>query len=285
MPLPKFLVKKVPKQKNIRHIRALLEDNKLHTVCESASCPNIGECFSKQTLTFMILGNVCTRGCAFCGVSKGETAPPDPAEPARIAKAVKKLGLDYVVITSVTRDDLPDGGAGQFAKVIRVISRELRVEVLIPDFQGNRDALKTVLAAQPYVLNHNIETVPRLYSKIRPQADYQQSLQVLENSKKIDKNIFTKSGFMVGLGEGSAEILVVLQELRSVGCDIVTIGQYLAPSKAHLQPDRYVNPEEFGDLTKIGQQMGFKKVLAGPFVRSSYHASELAIDSGGAKGH
>jgi len=289
--LPKFLVKNVPKQKNIRKIRQLIGDSHLHTVCESASCPNVGECFSKNTLTFMILGNTCTRSCAFCGVGKGTTSPPDPLEPAAIAEAVKKLGLDYVVITSVTRDDLPDGGAEQFSKVIRNLRLSSRggsafggkvsvphtpkVEVLIPDFQGNIKSLQTVLDAKPYVLNHNIETVPRLYPKIRPQANYQQSLKILENAKKIDKNIFTKSGFMVGLGEDRAEIEQVLEALRGVTCDIVTIGQYLPPSRTHLKPDRYVEPAEFAEFTSLGEKMGFKKVFAGPFVRSSYHAGEL----------
>jgi len=276
--LPDFLIKQVPKQKNIRQIRALLEDSKLHTVCESASCPNIGECFSKQTLTFMILGNVCTRNCVFCGVPKGQPMPLDPLEPERIATAVKKLGLNYAVITSVTRDDLPDGGASQFAATIfecRISNIECRFEILIPDFQGNLDALKTVLAAKPYVLNHNIETVPSLYSKIRPQANYQQSLQLLKNSKKINKNIYTKSGFMVGLGEDKGEILAVLEDLRDVQCEIVTIGQYLAPSKAHLKPVRYVTPQEFAELQQFGESLGFKKVFSGPFVRSSYHAGEI----------
>jgi len=277
--LPDFLIKKVPKQKNIRQIRALLEDSNLHTVCESASCPNIGECFSKQTLTFMILGNICTRGCAFCGVPKGKPLLPNPKEPEQINEAVQKLGLNYVVITSVTRDDLADGGAGHFASVITALQNyhttALQIEVLIPDFQGNIESLKTVLSAKPYVLNHNIETVPSLYSKIRPQANYQQSLKVLENSKKINKNIFTKSGFMVGLGEDRAEIEQVLADLRSVSCDIVTIGQYLAPSRTHLKPERYVEPQEFKEFEQIGQAMGFKKVFAGPFVRSSYNAGEI----------
>ena len=287
MALPDFLVKKVPKQKNIRQIRALLEDSNLHTVCESASCPNIGECFSKQTLTFMILGNVCTRNCAFCGISKGSPLPLDPLEPERIAEAVSKLGLSYVVITSVTRDDLADGGAGQFKAVGTALVAvrnprtgtspvpTLKMEFLIPDFQGNVESLRTVLSAKPYVLNHNIETVPSLYSKIRPEANYQQSLKVLENSKKIDKNIYTKSGFMVGLGEDRAEIEQVLADLRSVSCDIVTIGQYLAPSRTHLKPERYVEPQEFAEFQQIGQAMGFKKVFSGPFVRSSYNAGEI----------
>ena len=284
MALPDFLVKKVPKQKNIRQIRALLEDSSLHTVCESASCPNIGECFSKQTLTFMILGNVCTRHCAFCGVSKGSPSLVDSEEPERVAQAVEKLGLNYVVITSVTRDDLDDGGAGQFKAVGTALVAvrtgtspvpTLKFEFLIPDFQGSFDALKTVLSAKPYVLNHNIETVPSLYAKIRPQASYRQSLKVLENSKKIDKNIYTKSGFMVGLGEDRAEIEQVMADLRAVSCDIVTIGQYLAPSRTHLKPERYVEPQEFAEFQQIGQAMGFKKVFAGPFVRSSYNAGEI----------
>ncbi|MFC1510991.1 lipoyl synthase, partial [Candidatus Margulisiibacteriota bacterium] len=219
MTLPKFLVKRVPKQANIRKIRSLIEDENIHTVCESASCPNIGECFSQNTLTFMILGNVCTRNCKFCGVEKGTPLPPDPEEPKRIAQTVEKLGLKYVVITSVTRDDLPNGGAAQFAAVIRellVVSRKLLVEVLIPDLQGDENALKTVLAAKPYVLNHNLETVPRLYPQIRPQANYQQSLKILKFSKKFD--VYTKSGFMVGLGESQEEIVQVLADLHKVEC-------------------------------------------------------------------
>jgi lipoic acid synthetase len=276
VPLPDFLVKKEPKLNKIRRLRSLLDDNQLHTVCESASCPNIGECYARQTVTFMILGNSCTRSCAFCGVSKGKPLPPNPTEPARIARAVKKLGLKYVVITSVTRDDLPDGGAAHFANVIhqlQITNYKLLVEVLIPDFQGNENSLKTVLDANPYVLNHNVETVPRLYPKIRPQANYDQSLNLLKRAKILRPDIYTKGGFMVGLGERKDEILAVLTDLKSVNCDLVTIGQYLPPSREHLKVDRYVLPEEYVEYTEFGTKLGLK-VKAGPFVRSSYQAEE-----------
>ena len=231
----------------------------------------------------MILGNVCTRSCKFCGVSKGCPLPPDPDEPKRIAQAVKKLGLNYVVITSVTRDDLPDGGASHFAAVINVIPKTVHVEVLVPDFQGNEEALKTVLDANPYVLNHNVETVPRLYPHIRPQADYQRSLSLLKTAKK--SGVYTKSGFMVGLGENKGEVVSLLKDLRAAECDIVTIGQYLPPSKAHLRAERYVLPEEFEEYQVIGKDLGFLEVFSGPFVRSSYQASRLVINGGGEAGH
>jgi len=275
MPLPNFLVKKTPKQSNIRLLRELIADPHIHTVCEEAKCPNIGECYAQKTCTFMILGDTCTRNCAFCGVTNGKPLPPDPDEPQKIAEAVKKLGLNYVVITSVTRDDLPDGGASHFAQVIRkcrMTNAECRIEVLIPDFKGNDPALRTVLEAKPYILNHNIETVPRLYSKIRPQANYQQSLQLL---KTAAAQVVTKSGFMVGLGEEAAEVEALLSDLKAAGCSLVTIGQYLPPSKDHLQPERYVVPKEFAKYTEFGQKLGLK-VFAGPFVRSSYHAGEIA---------
>ena len=280
MALPKFLVKRHPKQKNIRKIRNLIDDCHIHTVCESAKCPNIGECFSKNTLTFMILGNICTRSCRFCGVEKGKPFAPDPEEPERIAAAVKKLGLNYIVITSVTRDDLPDGGASQFAAAITSL-RPLKVEALIPDFQGDQKALRTVLEANPYVLNHNVETVPSLYPKIRPEANYQQSLILLRRAKnkgtrpEQSRGLYTKSGFMVGLGETKTEVFSVLKDLRSVECDIVTIGQYLPPSKAHPKVERYVLPEEFEEYREIGKNLGFLEVFSGPFVRSSYRAGEI----------
>jgi lipoic acid synthetase len=271
--LPDFLIKRIPKQANIRKIRTLLDDSRIHTVCEEAKCPNIGECFAQRTCTFMILGNICTRNCAFCGVSHGKPQPPDPQEPERIAGAVQKLGLDYVVITSVTRDDLPDGGAGHFKNVgtaLVAVRNSLKFEFLIPDFQGNMHALQLVLDAKPHVLNHNLETVPRLYPKIRPRANYERSLNVLRAAK--NRGIYTKSGFMVGLGETKEEIIKVLEDLKETGCDIVTIGQYLPPSKLHLQPERYVAPEEFEEYQTFGKSL---KVFAGPFVRSSYHAAQI----------
>ena len=274
MALPSFLIKRVPKHKNMQAIRGLLQDAALHTVCESAKCPNIGECFARNTLTFMILGEVCTRSCRFCGVSKGSPLPPDPTEPKRVAEAVKKLRLNYVVITSVTRDDLKDGGASLFAATInecQISNIELRIEVLIPDFKGNMDLLQIVLDANPFVLNHNIETVPRLYSKVRPQADYKRSLNLIRIAKRRRPDIYLKSGFMVGLGEEKAEISKVLEDLKEAGCDIVTIGQYLPPSREHLKPERYVLPEEFEEF----QNFEGLKVIAGPFIRSSYRAGEI----------
>ncbi|MFA4844243.1 MAG: lipoyl synthase [Candidatus Margulisiibacteriota bacterium] len=273
--LPEFLVKKTPKQRNISALRALLGDTSVHTVCEEARCPNIGECFARQTCTFLILGDTCTRSCAFCGVKKGTPLPPDPEEPKKIAAAINKLGLNYAVITSVTRDDLPDGGAGQFAAVInesRTTNHDTLVEVLIPDFQGDPAALRIVLEARPYVLNHNVETVPRLYPEIRPQASYQRSLSLLANAKQINGQIYTKSGFMVGLGETKEEVAAVLADLKNARCDIVTIGQYLPPSRTHRPPARYVTPPEFAEYQAIGQALGLNQVVAGPFVRSSYQA-------------
>lgn len=274
-PLPPFLIKKVPKQENIRRIRTLLDDRSLCTVCEEAKCPNIGECFAARTCAFMVLGDTCTRSCSFCGVTHGKPLPPDPTEPERLTRAVEKLGLKYVVITSVTRDDLADGGAGHFAEVIkqlRITNYELRIEVLIPDFKGDEEALRTVLDAQPDVLNHNVETAPRLYPAVRPQADYQRSLRLLANAQRLSPAIYTKSGFMVGLGETKEEVAAVLADLKTANCEIVTIGQYLPPSKAHRQPDRYVTPAEFDEYRAIGQRLGLGQVVAGPFVRSSYHA-------------
>jgi lipoic acid synthetase len=284
--LPRFLVKSVPKQENIRRIRRLIDDSRIHTVCESASCPNIGECFSKKILTFMILGEICTRNCRFCGVSKGKPLPPDPGEARRVAEAAQKLKLNYVVVTSVTRDDLPDGGARQFATVIKALKSAIpmiKVEVLIPDFKGSKEALNTVLEAGPFVLNHNLETVPRLYPAIRPQANYRQSVELLRRVKEQKKDtcteksrgIYTKSGFMVGLGESRNEIFQVVNDLKQAGCDLVTIGQYLAPSKEAVRVARYVDPEEFKEFKSYGEKIGLK-VYAGPFVRSSYRAKEAA---------
>jgi lipoic acid synthetase len=251
----------------------------LHTVCQSASCPNIGECFSRHTATFMILGNSCTRSCGFCGVSHEGPTPVDPGEPRRVAEASAKLGLKYIVVTSVTRDDLQDGGAFQFAETIRQVKDAIpqaMVEVLIPDFQGDRAALETVLAAGPFVLNHNVETVPRLYSTVRPQAAYNRSLTVIETAKRFSASIYVKSGLMVGLGENSEEVVTVLSDLRRKGCDIVTIGQYLQPSKKNLQVAEYVPPSQFAEYERIGGKMGFRHVASGPFVRSSYHAAEIS---------
>ncbi len=272
--LPDYLIKRTPKYRNQQKIRELLSDSTIHTVCESAFCPNLGECFANQTLTFMILGNICTRSCAFCGISKGFSTPVDVDEPKKIADAVKKLNLHFVVVTSVTRDDLPDGGAGQFAEVINLL-KPIPVEVLIPDLLGNIESLKIVLDAGPVVLNHNIETIERLYSVIRPQAEYSRSLELLRRAKEMAPHIYTKSGFMVGLGETDDEIIRALSDLKSVGCNIVTIGQYLPPSKQHPKVDRYVDPTTFEHYKKAGEDLGFLKVFSGPFVRSSYKAEEI----------
>ncbi|MBU0686266.1 MAG: lipoyl synthase [Candidatus Margulisbacteria bacterium] len=273
--LPKWLIKKTPKQRNINKIQELLGDTLLCTVCQSALCPNIGECFSKNTLTFMILGNVCSRNCTFCAVSSGRPLTLDRKEPQNIAKAAKKLGLKYVVITSVTRDDLPDGGAGHFSACIAEIRKQLpeaKVEVLIPDLQGNTKDLKTILDAKPDVLNHNVETISRLYRAVRPQADFKRSLKLLKAAKELKKDIYTKSGFMVGLGEEECEVIELLSYLRWAEVDIVTLGQYLPPSKSHLPVREYVNPEIFSQYKAKAEKMGFLQVEAGPFVRSSYQA-------------
>jgi lipoic acid synthetase len=275
--LPDWLRKPIPKQANIHTLRRLLADPAVQTVCEQARCPNIGECFARRTCAFLILGNTCTRNCAFCGIAHGQPLPPDPAEPQRIASAVKKLGLDHVVITSVTRDDLPDGGAAQFSQVIgnlRLNVAVSKIEVLIPDFGGDQAALQKVLDAQPDVLNHNVETVPRLYPAVRPQAAYRRSLALLNNAKGAGRRIYTKSGFMVGLGETEAEVTAVLADLQAANCDIVTIGQYLPPSRSQPRPERYVTPEEFERYRAEGAGRGLR-VMAGPFVRSSYRAGEI----------
>jgi lipoic acid synthetase len=260
----------------------LARDLKLHTVCESARCPNRKECFSQGTATFMILGDVCTRNCTFCAVKHGNPKGPDPQEPDHVVQAVDRLGLRYAVMTSVTRDDLPDGGASQFARTIRAIHKydpNITAEVLIPDFQGSRSALQTVIDASPAVLNHNIETVPRLYPEVRPQAKYQRSLDLLKRARLLDSSLFTKSGLMLGLGESRAEVVQVMADLRQAGCDLLTIGQYLQPSLGHYQLVRYVRPEEFEELRIIGEESGFVSVAAGPLVRSSFHAAEMYLSA------
>jgi len=252
-------------------VMGILRELGLHTVCEEANCPNRGECFESKTATFMILGNVCTRNCTFCAVSKGKPQPVDPDEPERLAEAASKLGLEYVVVTSVTRDDLPDGGAGHFAKVTQELHKKgIKTELLIPDFQGNEQALKTVLDSDPEVLNHNVETVPRLYPEVRPKANYLQSLELLNRARDHT----TKSGIMLGLGEKQEEVEEVLDDLIKAGCDFLTIGQYLAPSRYHHPVIDYVHPDKFEELKQIALHKGFKHVASGPFVRSSYHAKE-----------
>jgi lipoic acid synthetase len=275
---PPWLTRRLPSGPEYEKIRGLMNRGRLHTVCQEAKCPNIWECFSNRTATFLILGDRCTRNCRFCAVAHNPVEPPDPAEPIRVAQTVEKLGLAYVVVTSVTRDDLPDGGAGHFAKTIREIHRripEAVIEVLIPDFKGDAEALRTVLEARPQVLNHNIETVPRLYAAVRPGAVYARSLELLGRVKTIDASIPTKSGLMLGLGETTAEIRQTLQDLLDVECRMLTMGQYLQPSKDHLPVARFVPPAEFDQWQKTAFQMGFSEVASGPFVRSSYHAKEL----------
>jgi len=275
---PSWLKKRIPPFQDLQRIKSILTETELHTVCEEARCPNLGECFSQGTATILILGRICTRNCGFCAVEHGDPVPPDEAEPLHVAQAIKKMGLRYVVITSVTRDDLPDGGASHFAKAIQAIremDRGIKVEVLIPDFNGDWNSLNRVLQERPDVLNHNIETVHRLYSTVRPEANYKRSLDLLKKSKENYPNILTKSGFMLGLGETNEEVLDLLRELREVGCDFLTIGQYLQPHTNRLPVVRYIPPEEFEVYRKIGEGMGFKMVSSGPFVRSSFHAFQM----------
>jgi lipoic acid synthetase len=272
---PHWLKVKAPTGDRFFSLRQMVQQNQLHTVCQSAHCPNIGDCWGRGTATFLILGDICTRNCRFCAVQHGTPLPVDEDEPRRVAEAVNKLNLKYAVITSVTRDDLPDGGAHLFANTIQEIRKHLptcEIEVLIPDFQGSTDALNLVLDAHPTVLNHNLETVPRLYPQVRPQADYTRSLALLDRAKKFGAT--TKTGLMLGLGETLDEVLVVLVDLRKIDCDILTLGQYMQPGKEYLPIERFVTPEEFQQLKTAGLQMGFKLVESAPLVRSSYHADE-----------
>jgi lipoic acid synthetase len=272
---PPWLTRRLPTGPTYESLRALLRQRRLQTVCQEARCPNVWECFAQGTATFLILGSNCTRSCRFCAVGRGPTAPPDPGEPARVADAAATMGLSYVVVTSVTRDDLPDGGAAHFARTIIEIRRRLpeaRVEVLIPDFRGDAEALLTVLEARPHVLNHNLETVPRLYAVVRPEADYRRSLSLLERAKG---SVPSKSGLMLGLGESGEEVEETLHDLLDVGCRILTLGQYLQPTRAHLPVARFLSPEEFSRWREKALTVGFSQVASGPFVRSSYHAREL----------
>ncbi len=278
MKKPPWLKKRIPPVQDLIRVKSILDEAELHTVCEEARCPNLGECFQKGTATILILGRICTRNCGFCAVEHEVPVTPDAAEPERVAHAVKKMGLQYVVITSVTRDDLLDGGASHFAKTIQAIrslDRKIKVEVLTPDFRGDLSSLKTVLEEGPDVLNHNIETVPKLYPEVRPRADYKRSLDLLKKSKELYPHIFTKSGFMLGFGETEREVLDLLRDLREAGCDFLTIGQYLQPRPDRLPVVRYVLPEEFEEFKKIGEEMGFSSVASGPFVRSSFYASQM----------
>jgi lipoic acid synthetase len=277
--LPEWVRRSVLNTEENREVRQILKSQNLNTICESGRCPNKGECWSKGTATFMLMGSVCTRTCRFCAVNKGKPEPLDPTEPLRIVEAAKQMGLRHIVLTSVNRDELPDQGSNHFAACIRALYEALpgiAVEVLTPDFQGNRECIATVVAAQPTVYNHNVETVPRLYKQVRPGSKYQRSLDVLRMAKEINENTHTKSGLMLGLGETRDEIIEVMQDLRKVNCDFLTLGQYLRPTRNNLPVHRYVTPEEFDELGKAGWDMGFKMVHSGPLVRSSYHAGELA---------
>lgn len=274
---PDWLRRRLPSGDAFNQVRKIIEAGRLHTVCQEAKCPNIWECYSRRTATFLIMGERCTRNCRFCSVSSGRPEPLDPDEPDRVAAAVERMGLTYVVVTSVTRDDLPDGGAAHFAATIGAVRRRVpaaEIEVLIPDLQGDRAALAAVLEARPNVLNHNIETVPRLYPVVRPQADYRRSLGLLRRSRALAPPIPAKSGLMLGLGETPEELRRTLLDLREAGCQILTLGQYLRPSPEHLPVEAYVPPEAFENWRQAALAMGFAEVASAPFVRSSYHAKE-----------
>ena len=280
--LPSWLKRRLPKGNGNFYTESLLRELRLETVCENARCPNRPECYARRTATFMILGNVCTRPCGFCSVSKGTPDALEDDEPARVAEAAHRLGLKHVVITSVTRDDLPDGGADHFRRCVLAVRQRTgaAVEVLTPDFLGDRSAVDTVLSAEPEVFNHNMETVPRLYKKARGRASYQRTLDLLAHIKRRSPRTVTKSGLMLGLGETVEELFEVLADLRSVRCDTLTLGQYLAPTLKHIPVARYVPPAEFDALAELARKLGFAKVVAGPFVRSSYHADEMVEHAG-----
>jgi len=277
--LPPWFKQKPPDPKVMSTMGRLLENLSLDTICKSALCPNIGKCFSAGIATFLILGDTCTRRCTFCAVKKGHPTPLDEAEPRHLLEAVEKLGLNYVVITSVTRDDLPDGGASQFARIIKLLHErrpKTITEVLIPDFLGSTAAIETVIEARPQVINHNVETVPRLYPSVRPEAEYHRSLELI-HTVKLNPGIITKSGLMLGLGETKAEVIEVMSDLREAGCDLLTIGQYLQPSPGHHPVVRFVPPEEFNEYEQMGKCMGFAEVTSAPLVRSSFKAAELYV--------
>ncbi len=274
---PDWLKVKFPAGENYTRIDRYHRLNGLNSVCRSAACPNQGECWSQGTATFMILGNTCSRHCRFCNVASGPLDPPDQGEPRRVARAIYELGLNHAVITTVTRDDLADGGAYQFVELIREIRKltsECRIELLISDLQGNREALTRIVAEKPDILGHNIETVPRLYSQVRPEAEYQRSLSLLADVYRHDSEIITKSGLMLGMGETEAEVMQVMADLRAHDCELLTLGQYLSPSRNHYPVQRYVSPQEFSAYAEKGLALGFAHVEAGPLVRSSYHAEE-----------
>ena len=276
--LPSWFKQKPFNPEVMLSMEGLLDSLNLHTICESAHCPNIGECFSRKTATFLILGDVCTRHCTFCAVKKGHPMPVDEAEPQHLLEVAKKLNLSYIVVTSVTRDDLFDGGASQFARTIEMLHKKgsnAIVEVLIPDFRGSAEALKIVVEARPEIVNHNVETILRLYPEVRPEADYSRSLELLSMVKKLSQETGTKSGLMLGLGETKEEVIELMEDLRKADCDLLTIGQYLQPSPRHHPVVRFVSPEEFSEYRDIGRDLGFIEVASAPLVRSSYKAAEL----------
>jgi lipoyl synthase len=272
---PDWIKVKGPGNLNYLRLKRILREKNLHTVCEEARCPNIGECWGNKTATFLILGDTCTRGCRFCAIDKGKPRALDPEEPRNVALVVKDLRLDHIVVTSVNRDDLPDGGADHFAKTvfwIKTLNPGIRVELLIPDFEGNLQALETVVNSGIEILNHNIETVPRLYGRVRPGHSYECSLNILKHAKEMRDQVLTKSGFMLGVGETYDEVMATLKDLREKNVDIVTIGQYLQPSNRQLRVERYVTPDEFKEFKAAAERLGFRHVESGPLVRSSYHA-------------
>jgi len=279
---PHWIRAKSPAHPAVQQLKQILRDNRLHTVCEEASCPNIGECFAHGTATFMIMGDICTRRCPFCDVGHGKPLALDADEPENMARTIAAMRLKYVVITSVDRDDLRDGGAAHFAECISAVrahSSAIRIEVLVPDFRGREDkALELLATAPPDVFNHNLETVPRLYKQARPGADYSGSLRLLQRFKDLFPDVPTKSGVMLGLGESLEEVAEVMRDLRAHGCEMLTLGQYLQPSLAHLPVVRFVTPEEFDQLGALGTELGFAHVASGPMVRSSYHADQQAAD-------
>ncbi len=277
--LPVWLTKRVPSPDTVREVQGMMRDAKLNTVCESARCPNLGECWSKKTATFMILGDTCTRSCGFCAIKVGKPDAVDTHEPQRVAETARSMGLKHIVVTSVARDELEDEGAEQFAQTIRALRAEIPnaiVEVLTPDFKGKRWCIKIVVDAEPDIYNHNIETVERLTPEVRVGARYRRTLQLLQTVKQIDSKVYTKSGIMLGLGETKGEIVTTLQDLRSAGVDAITIGQYLRPTTRHLEVREYIHPDVFDEYRRLGEEMGFLFVASGPFIRSSYNAIDFS---------
>ena len=276
---PDWLRVKAPQWQRVGNVKEILRDLALNTVCEEASCPNIGECFNVGTATFLIMGPACTRACPYCDIDfEKKPQALDPSEPIRLGEAVRRLKLNHVVITSVNRDDLPDGGAAQFVRCIeqvRQVSPHTTIEVLIPDLCGNWEALEIILQAKPEVLNHNTETIPELYKKVRPQGNYERSLELLQKTRELAPRIYTKSGLMVGLGETDLEVKAVMKDLRQVDCDILTIGQYLQPSQKHLEVKEFIKPSQFNAWQKFGESLGFLQIVATPLTRSSYHAEQV----------